>query len=173
MLYYRLCKGLHDVGTLCPEDVPLGRYILSRDDDYYRSIFFYNEEQKKLAEEIIKVQKNGFETIRPRGISGITDVLTNRLVFDFDSENDIQIAKLDAIELVSRLTSMGVGPDYIQIYFSGKKGFAVEVNSSETFTPLNLKNVILNLAGDLSTIDKKIYKQNNSSPFNEAPEGCV
>lgn len=84
--YRRVCKGVNTPGTL----VPVGKEfnaIENFDDDYYLSIFDYDEKH--------------FDRFRSSGtVSGITDVTTTRLVWDFDKKEDPNAARLDAIELV-------------------------------------------------------------------------
>lgn len=153
MQYYRLCSGLNDPGTLVPAGDSVYKHIKYKNKDHYKSIFIYNEKHKLMSEEMISTDKG----MRKRGVAGIDDVTTNRIVFDFDSEKDIEVAKNDTIELCKRLLEYGVPNEDLQIAFSGKKGFSVEILSTESLTPAQLKNVTINLAGDLVTLDRKIY----------------
>lgn len=153
MRYYRFCAGLNDAGTLIPMDESVFKHTLDPKKDYYRSIFYYNEEQKRTAQEVVHTEKGA----KQRGISGIENTVTNRLVFDFDNEKAIDLAKKDAVEICERLIESGVNKDDLQIAFSGKKGFSVEILSEEFFTPTEVKNMAINLAGDLATFDNKIY----------------
>ena len=77
-MYKRICKGLRDIGKLVPVDQ---KVFTNKNNDYYESIFYYTESQKSEAEQ--KVEKNG--SYRNKGVSGITDVLTNKLLWDLDS----------------------------------------------------------------------------------------
>lgn len=143
-MYVRLSEGLSKY-TLIPATENVWDRIKSNDRDYYLSIFQYNQEQYNLW----KATKT---------VSGITDVITNKLVFDFDSSPDtLDVSKKDASTLVSRLVAKGIPADAIQVSFSGNKGFGVVVDTTETFTPQQFKNVTFDLAGDLQTFDKKVH----------------
>ena len=141
--YIRLTRGLSDPGTLIkPED--LSKHI-STDKDYYTSLYYYNDEQYKMFQEKHSVQ-------------GIKDVLSNKLVLDFDSVTDLEQARMDAIEAVSRLQNLGADPNDVEIYFSGKKGFTVHTTLDKMLSPDKLANLAINILGkDLVTLDKTIY----------------
>ena len=92
-------------------------------------------------------------------MAGITDVKTNRLVFDFDSKEDVDIARKDALELYSRLLESGVKKTAIQSFFSANKGFHVELTLNEELSRKELETTVKSLAGDLDTFDTKIVDQ--------------
>src|SRR5690606_20660298 len=142
MKYYRLTKSLNDIGTFISEDTNPFDVIETQDQDYYISIYKYTEDQKKAAEQII--EKNGYK--RPAGVSGINDVTTNKLVFDFDSE-DLNKAKTDTIECVNRLIENGVDVKNINISFYGNKGISVVVNHDRELTPKQHKSLAKQIAG--------------------------
>lgn len=170
-MYVRLCESLNNVGKLVPIN-DVHKYITDVNKDYYTSIFQYNESQKTQAEESIEVQKDGKTITRSKGVSGIRDVVTNKLVFDFDSD-DLNSAKADTLELLNRLEDMGVNTETeVNICFSGSKGFSVELNTTETFTPVQFKNIVHNLALDLKTFDPKIIDPNRifRLPFTKHPK---
>lgn len=163
MMYYRLTKTLNDIGTFIPENSNVYDYIKS-DKDYYLSIYKYNENQKKQAEEIVDKEKEDKKTGKviqfkaPRGVSGINDVQTNVLVFDFDDEHDLNKAKEDTITLVKRLIeNHNIDPDHINVSFSGGKGFSVVIKHNQTLDPKTHKDIAQSLAGDLVTWDTKVY----------------
>ena len=174
MNYYRLTKSLNDIGIFISEDTNPFDVIETQDQDYYISIYKYTEEQKKAAEQII--EKNGYK--RPAGVSGINDVVTNKLVFDFDSQ-DLNKAKSDTSECVERLVENGVQVENINISFSGNKGFSVVVNHDQSLTPKQHKNLAKQIAGDLETFDTKVYNasrifrldytKHNSTEFYKTP----
>jgi KaiC/GvpD/RAD55 family RecA-like ATPase len=115
----------------------------NKDLDYYESIFLYNKEQKSIY------FKNN------KSLSGITDVVTDRLVFDFDSHEDVDNAREDANNLVHKLLNT-FKPTDIRIYFSGNKGYHVEVHLDKLITQEQFKNIVFNIAGDLPTFDESI-----------------
>lgn len=148
MNYIRICKGVQDKGILVPvnSDVYKG---LDLNKDYYTSAFLYNDEQ--------------YDTFKKTGtVAGITDTVTNKLYWDFDSVDNLDQAKQDAGVLCARLVKVyGLEPSNVALFFSGKKGFQVEVNfKDELFTPTQVKNVCLNVGEGLSTLDRQIYNAN-------------
>lgn len=159
MMYQRLSEGLNSVGKLIPVTANVYDFIKKKDKDYYLSIYKYNENQKKMSEE--KVEKTNKETgevyKRDRGIEGIEDVVTNIVGFDFDSGNDIEIAKRDTITTVQRLIQHGIPEDDILVSFSGGKGFSVVVNHDQDLTPEQHRKIAEGLAGDLATFDTTLY----------------
>jgi len=137
--YVRLSTGLKDY-KLIPSTENIWDHIKSNNVDHYVSLYHYNQSQ--------------YEQWKTKGtVSGIKDVVTNKIFFDFDSATDPEIARQDAITTVSRLLSKGVASDNIQIAFSGKKGYSVEVDTTESFTPDEFKNITKALAADLQTFD--------------------
>jgi replicative DNA helicase len=154
MEYIRLCKDVVDKGQLIPagKDLSVLYSKINKEKDNYYSIYYYNEAHKKQFDE--------------KGtISGITDVTTDRLVFDFDSDDEkltkvenIDLSRADALELVYRLQKEGIGAESIQVYFSGGKGFEVSVTLEGTrLTPREAKNIGMNLAEGLKTFDPVVY----------------
>lgn len=137
--YIRLSEGLNRY-KLVPTNENIWDHISTNEKDYYTSIYRYNEEHY-----------NSWKTTGT--VAGITNVKTNKLVFDFDDAENIENARQDAITLVSRLLSKGITSDTIQIAFSGNKGFCVEVDTTERFSPEEFKTVTFALASDLATFD--------------------
>lgn len=148
MNYIRVCKGVQDKGTLVPVNSDLYKGV-DLNKDYYVSAFLYNDEQ--------------YNTFKKTGtVAGITDTITNKLYWDFDSADNLERAKQDAEVLCARLVKVyGLEPSNIALFFSGKKGFQVEVNfTDELFTPTQVKNVCLNVGEGLPTLDRQIYNAN-------------
>jgi replicative DNA helicase len=143
--YIRVCSGLMDKGKLVPIDTNVYKG-LDLNQDHYTSAFIYNEEQ------FAKFKANG-------SVAGIDDTFTDKLYWDFDSEGDLNQARLDAAILCARLEAdYKIPSNSIALYFSGKKGFQVEVLfSKELFTPSEAKSVCLNIGEGLPTLDRQIY----------------
>lgn len=139
-LFYRLQVGLKDRGQLYPIAMPVA---VHDDSDYYTSLFYYTE-----------IQKQEFE--RRGTIAGMTDVVTNRLFFDFDSKENLEAARADAAILVRRLHEKGIQDKDMQVCFSGMKGFSVELRSNQLYTPGEFGAIVDSLAGDLSTFDRVV-----------------
>lgn len=144
MQYIWLKNGVSDRGRMIPYDKDIYSYISSRNKDWYRSLFFFNDEHYKT-----------FQTTHT--VAGITDVTTNRLTFDFDSKDDLEKARQDAVAVCTRLIQHGIPEDKLQICFSGSKGFHVEVETDKVLTPEEHANINLALASDLVTGDKTIF----------------
>lgn len=148
MNYIRVCKGVNDKGTLLPRSTDVYRNV-DLNHDYYTSAFLYNEEQ--------------YQTFKKTGtVAGITDTVTDKLYWDFDSAGDLTQAKADAEALCQRLEKDAkFSPENIALFFSGKKGFQVEVTIKDAaFTPAEVKNICLNLGDGLHTLDRQIYNSN-------------
>jgi len=148
MNYIRVCKGVNDKGTLLPRSTDVYRNV-DLNHDYYTSAFLYNEEQ--------------YQTFKQTGtVAGITDTVTDKLYWDFDSAGDLTQAKADAEALCQRLEKDAkFSPENIALFFSGKKGFQVEVTIKDAaFTPAEVKNICLNLGDGLHTLDRQIYNSN-------------
>jgi replicative DNA helicase len=145
-MYVRLCEGLNDFGKLIPQNENVYKYIKDLNQDYYTSVYTYSEEQKT------KFDKN-------HSVAGIRDVKTNRLIFDFDSKV-MELARKDALTTISRLQELGINSDDINIYFSGGKGFHLEIDTDKEFTPKEAKQAALTVAQDLTSFDSVVYNSN-------------
>lgn len=145
MYYSRICYGLNDRGRLLPTN-ELNNHIKDYEKDTYYSIFEYNELQYK-------------HWLEHNSIAGITDVTTSKLVWDFDSISNLEKAKEETLLLVTRLQNDYKLNEYdIELFFSGKKGFTVVVETNLRFTPNQLKELCYNKIGQgLSTLDKSLY----------------
>lgn len=141
MLYKRITTTVADRGKLVP--VNEVKPYIEVDKDIYVSIYDYTDEHKKQFEET-------------GTIAGINDVTTSKIFFDFDKADDVEQARKDAITLCDRLKQKGIPEDYILTFFSGNKGFNVEVNLSERLSVEEFKNITFQLAGDLQTFDKVV-----------------
>jgi len=123
------------------------------ESDCYRSLFLYNEE---IVDHVAKVGSvSGF-----RG-----KVQIDKLVFDMDN-SDLELARQDAIKLVHKLQAdYSIGESEIGIYFSGHKGFAIEVLTQGLFRfnqfseslPLFVKKTCLFIAQEFTSLDRVIY----------------
>lgn len=149
--YVRLCKTVNTRGELVPiENIEnkekLLHYISSDPQlDWYTSLFTFGEDAKEYFE------KHG----SIKGFSGTA--LSSKLVFDFDSKN-LELAQNDTIAILDKLESFGVNIlNSVTVYFSGGKGFHVELPISINLTPLEMKSVCGAIAENLTTFDLKIY----------------
>lgn len=142
-MYLALAEGLN-TRRLIPADEDYFTHIKNNNKDYYRSIYYYNDEQYKRWKET-------------GSLAGITDVYTDTIVWDFDCKEDTEKARQDAIELCTRLVSKGIAREDIQIAFSGLKGYSVEIKTNKRLTPAEFRNINLKLAEGLETNDTSIF----------------
>jgi KaiC/GvpD/RAD55 family RecA-like ATPase len=130
-------------------------------DDYYKSIFLYPKdvvvEYTRKKTDYLKLSSEKRKEENKPSLAGITNVITNKLVFDFDNKDDVDSARLSTLELLERLYNHGVDIDKCQIYFSGNKGFSVEIDIKQDLTPEHFKNIVFALAKDISNFDKRIH----------------
>jgi len=142
--YVRITKTLDDPGILINSSAKFP--VKNPDVDHYASIFYYNDDHAKQFQ-------------AKKSVSGIKDVMTDQLVFDFDSKDDLELARKDALTLVQRLREQfHIQPKNIELYFSGQKGFTVKLQVSKLLTPNQVAHLALNILGkDLKTLDKGLY----------------
>jgi len=146
--YVRLCTGLADKGELIAiENGDLSEIYnkISLDKDAYISAYYFNDSH--------------YEIFKKKGsVAGITDVLGVKIFWDFDSQKNVEQARLDACEMYFRLIDNGFPPDCIQIYYSGNKGFEMSIQLKDCkLTPSQIKNICLTLAEGLETVDPVVY----------------
>lgn len=113
------------------------------DGDYYESLYLYNQDHY-----------NEFK--KTKSLSGISDNVTDKIVFDFDSKNNLEDARKDAKELYSRLINFGFNKKAINTYFSGSKGLHIELKIDSLINKETLSNILDNLTEGLPTFDVKI-----------------
>ncbi len=119
----------------------LKKMKLDSNQDYYTSIFKYNNTHKELAE------KSG-------SVAGITDVTTDTLVWDFDSKTNLEQCRQDVLTLAATLVqNYKVDENSLQCYFSSNKGFHVVLKLDTTITPAEFKQAVTKLGGNLETFD--------------------
>lgn len=153
-MFINLRSGLNSKPMLVDTTEDLNKYITNRDRDWYVSLYRYTEAHKA------QLEASGT-------LSGIRDTTTNNLYFDFDSkpdpitkELDLESARLEAIEVANRLITSGFEEDEIGCYFTGGKGFSIEIETNEFITPDKFKAVVFDVAGDLKTFDGVVNDPN-------------
>jgi replicative DNA helicase len=116
--------------------------------------------------------KHLLEFNKTKSLSGITDVKTKHLFFDFDDAEHPTQAQNDAVEVCLRLREMGVPDDAVQIYFSGNKGIHIDVPLKDGLTRQEFVNIVFNVAADLKTFDVRINDEARiiRSPFSMHPK---
>jgi DNA primase catalytic subunit len=89
---------------------------------------------------------------------------------DFDAK-DIEHARRDTKIAVERLKVAGVNESAIQVYFSGNKGFHIQVDLIERLDRKDFEAIVFGMCGDLKTIDRQIKDQQRliRVPFTKNP----
>lgn len=119
-------------------------HLERKDGPMYESIYLYEEKHKEALE------KDG-------SLAGIEGIKTDKVVFDFDSKKDPQIALDSARELVGRLLNIGLAKDQIRCFFSGNKGYHLEIHfEKEYIDRAQFESIIYKFAGDLEGFDERI-----------------
>lgn len=153
MFYRQFRKGVNDGNyTLIPATDSLtqhGAKLGTPFQDYYTSLYKYSEDQYKTF-------------LETQTIKGVDGVVTDWLVFDFDSK-DLELARKDAITVFEKLQMLEVPSEAIRIAFSGSKGFHVQVNLKEDITVSEFKAITKQVANGLDTFDKRI--SDHARPF--------
>jgi hypothetical protein len=146
-LYVNIRKGLNSKPMLVDIKEDINKFLTNRDSDYYVSLYKYNDDHKKMLEET-------------GSLAGIRNTTTNRLYFDFDSKHDLEKARVDALEVANRLVTRGMDEDNIGTFFTGGKGFSIEVDLNDYITPEKFKAITSDIAGDLETFDTVVADPN-------------
>lgn len=145
--FINLREGLHSKPRLIPVAEFTDKLIKNPNKDWYVSLFLYNENHAKILEE-------------KQSLAGIQDTVTNRLYFDFDCKENLENARQDALEAAQRLVTKGINEDAINCFFTGGKGFSIEVETNSLLTPAQFKSVVFHVAGDLPTFDRVVNDPN-------------
>lgn len=146
-MFVRICNGVQDKGKLVAEDTVYD-HITDNERDWYMSVFKYSDAHVARFKELGTV-------------AGINDVTTSTLLFDLDDKENPERARADALTLVERLQTHGFPSDALKVFWSGNKGFHVEVETDRTFTPSEARSICLNVIGKgLETLDSTVYNAN-------------
>lgn len=123
--------------------------------DYYMSIFRYNDKHKNVYPTSGK-DKNGKVVPSVKG-SEFHDVVTNMLVWDFDStENPVQ-AQEDVLKLAQRLQiDHDIDGDDMYVTYSGNKGFHLALNLPKDINQEQFKQATTSLVQSLTTYDPSV-----------------
>lgn len=146
-LYQNIRRGLNSKPMLVDIKEDINKFIPNRDTDYYVSLYKYTDEHRQILEDT-------------GTLAGIRNTTTNRLYFDFDSKADLEKARVDAVEVANRLVTRGMDEDNIGAFFTGGKGFSIEVDLNDYITPEKFKAITVDIAGDLETFDTVVADPN-------------
>lgn len=119
-------------------------HIKNKERPYFFSMMKYNESQYQ-------------EWKKTNSLAGQHGGLTDKIWFDFDSENNIPLAFDDAKVLYKRLVEHGFKDENIQISFSGNKGVGFIVVLDDQLTLAEVRSICFTLAQDLNTFDTSMY----------------
>ena len=125
--YVHIKRQLFDQGIMVPDTTDLSSII--KDDhisDWYKSVYQFPEEAKEYFD------KNNHSIANYSGTA-----FSDKLLFDIDYKNDFSVSQKSTIEILKRLKEDGVDvTNCVNLYFSGNKGFHVEVRfENEKLTP--------------------------------------
>lgn len=143
--YYRLWNAVNKNAWLMKDD-DINEYIKGK-TGICVSTYYYNQTHYD------KFQKT-------KSVAGITDVKTNQIWFDFDSEDNIDLAKNDAISTITQLEEKGFTEENYNIYYSGNRGFHIIVQLDKELTRKQVENIISKFSKSLPTLDSSMYDWN-------------
>lgn len=142
MSYYNFKETLQGKSQLLTLE-QISKIKTDPNKDYYLSIYKYNTKHKE------QFEKTG-------SVAGIKDVVSDTLVWDFDSKDDLEKARKDVVQLGQRLIDLGVDPEQIACYMSGSKGLHIAVPLDREVTPAEFKKATTELAQGLETFDSVV-----------------
>lgn len=138
--YIRLSKGFYKQQMVKADSDIYSK--LDNENDFYNSLYEYDQEHYE-------------KYLKTKSAAGITGIKTNKIIYDFDSK-DINQARTDASILVDRLLQNGLNQNDFLIYFSGAKGFHIDIRTNQEFTRPEYEALLFNTAGDLATLDTRV-----------------
>lgn len=145
--FVRLTRTVQDLGFLVKAE-EVQNYIKDRTVDHYISTYFYDENHYKQFQKI-------------KSVKGFTGQKTDKIWFDFDSKEDLKLARLDAISLVNKLLEItGIKETNLEIFFSGNKGFNVLLHLNQELNQKQVEAFATRMASDLKTFDSTLYDEN-------------
>lgn len=143
--FLRLTQGVAEKGILVKEE-EVNSHINDPSKDFYTSTYYYTLEHFKKFQET-------------KSVKGVRDVKTDKVWWDFDSENDLKSARKDTIELIKRLEKQGIPNNRLNIFFSGNKGFNVILNLTKELNRKQIENFAKKIAINLKTFDPSLYDE--------------
>lgn len=145
--YIRYASGTITNQQMLSIDTDIMDMVLKQpNSEHYTSVYRYNEEQFKTYK-------------KTKSASGMTGMKSNLLIFDFDDKLNIDNARRDATEMMTRLTNLGLKENDIQIYFSGNKGFHLVISLDTFYSKAEIKNMIKHVSDGLETLDTQVYDE--------------
>jgi replicative DNA helicase len=145
--FVRITSGGYSFAQLIPASQNIYSKVTNKAIEHYVSVYNYNLEHKR------HFDKN-------KSVKGITDVTTNKLLWDLDCKNDVEKARQQAIQICDRLLNWGVEKENIRIFFSGNKGFHIDLVTDLSLTRKQFENIVFTIGSDLSTFDPSVTDEN-------------
>ena len=137
-------KGLSGSVTFVTQD-NLYDVVTNSNTDWYHSTYLHNQSHAD------QYKKTG-------SIAGVTDVVTNKLWWDFDAEGNLEQARKDCQTTIDKLISTyGVKESDIELYFSGNKGFTFNVSVTKHLTPAEVSLICKGVSAGLPSFDRTMY----------------
>jgi DNA replication protein DnaC len=115
-------------------------------EEAFESLYIYNENHKKQLDET-------------GSLAGIQDVVTDKIVFDFDDQSNPEVSLNDARTLTKKLLADGFDSKTILCSFSGNKGIHIEVPLSYTVDRRQFEAIVDAYAGNLPSFDTSVKDQ--------------
>lgn len=145
-VFHKTVKGVRNLYPVDKiYDVASEQIEKDPNSDYYESIYIYDSEAYNQLK-------------KTKSLAGIRNIKTDRLVWDFDSEDNIEKSLADTKELIDRILPY-FNEENVRVFFSGGKGWHVEVHLTESITRDQFEKIINNFAGDLETFDTTVKDQ--------------
>lgn len=141
--YIRFSKGFNQQQMISANEDIFSK--IDDNNDYYNSLYIYEKEH--------------YEQYKAtRSAAGIQGIKTNKIIYDFDSGDLVQ-AQRDTTVMVDRLIENGLSDKDLIVYFSGNKGFHIDIHTNHLFTRSEYVAILNGTAGDLTTLDTKVVDE--------------
>jgi len=153
--YFNFKNKIDDSPKLLTKE-EIDKIKLNPTDEYYTSIFRYNNEHKNIYQNHGVNKYTGEPCPSVKGTK-FHNVVTDKLVWDFDDGENPENAKSDTLELAHRLHSTyGIDGDDMQVYFSGNRGFHLELKLNRTIDQEQFKSITTSLIEGLKSYDYSV-----------------
>lgn len=153
--YYNFKQRINDLPRLVTKE-EIKKMTIDPTKEHYISIFRYNDEHKNLYPTFGKNKETGEPQASIKG-SKFHDVVTDVLVWDFDDAENPENARKDVVELALRLhNAYDIAPDDMNVYFSGNKGFHLELKLDRDITQEQFKSITASMVSGLKTYDTSV-----------------
>lgn len=142
-MFQALKDGLNGEPKILPYPTDIYKHIDNTSRPWFVSLYQYNEGHK------IQIEK-------AKSFKGIEDTTTDRLFLDLDSKTDLNKAQSETKQLIEKLINDGFDDSSLKVFFSGQKGFSIEIDLTDRLTPTQVKTIIKTLAKEFSCLDVKV-----------------